>query len=522
MKIRAKMESIRFRLICAMSALIFGTIFICWLTNQLFLPVFYQYSKINTLKASYTEVYEKLNEIEENEQTDNTDLEISLEKWSADNGINIYVIDWSRVYQVGKWHYVGNFIYPSADKVSELEKERILEQMGKNYGSINGLDRRVASTCLYSDDLYSIVKVNDERLASEYMELVGTIEIGDISHTVYMRANYESIQESVHLSSRFLIYAGLGAIVVGIVVMFVISGSFTKPIKKLSHIAREMAELNFETKYTENRKDEIGDLGHSINGLSEKLEQTISELKAANNELKSDIENKIQIDEMRKEFLSNVSHELKTPIALIQGYAEGLQENISDDAESREFYCEVIIDEANKMNKMVKKLLNLNQIEFGKNQVEFERFDIVAVIRSVLNSTRILFEQKEVQLRFDAVEPIYVWADEYMIEEVVTNYISNALNHVDGGRIIEVKLTKMDGIVRISVFNTGEQIPEEDLEKVWIKFFKVDKARTREYGGSGIGLSIVKAIMNSMHRECGVTNKINGVEFWFDLDMRYD
>ncbi|MBQ3602047.1 MAG: two-component sensor histidine kinase, partial [Lachnospiraceae bacterium] len=256
-----------------------------------------------------------------------------------------------------------------------------------------------------------------------------------------------------------------------------------------------------------------------VNLLSEKLEKTVSELKAANNNLKSDIENKIQIDEMRKDFLSNVSHELKTPIALIQGYAEGLQENINDDPESRDFYCEVIIDEANKMNKMVQKLLNLNQIEFGDNEIEFERFDIVEVIRSVVNATKILFEQKEVTLIFQEQDPVYVWADQYSIGEVITNYISNALHHVSGEKIIEIKLTKIEDIVRVSVYNTGELIPEEDLEKVWIKFYKVDKARTREYGGSGIGLSIVKAIMNSMHRECGVSNLNNGVEFWFELDI---
>lgn len=522
MKAHIRVESIRFRLVCLLSALVFATIFICWLINQLFLPTYYQYSKVNILKESYTQVEQNLNEIEQNNHKDHSDLEISLEKWSADNNISIYVIDWSRVYQAGGWMYMGEFIYPDTDKLNEIEQKQILNQMGKNYGTDKEHSKNVDSTWLYTSDLYSIVKVRDERLDSEYMELMGTIEIGDVSHTLYIRSNYESIQESAQLSSRFLIYTGIAAILVGIVIMFVISESFTRPIKKLSHIAKEMAELNFETKYTEKRKDEIGDLGHSINGLSEKLEETISELKAANNELKSDIENKIQIDEMRKEFLSNVSHELKTPIALIQGYAEGLQENINDDPESREFYCEVIIDEANKMNKMVKKLLNLNQIEFGNNQVEFERFDIITVIRSVLQSTRILFEQKEVNLEFQEMEPLYVWADEYLVEEVVTNYISNALNHVDYEKKVKVDLIKKDGIVRVAVFNTGDNIPEEDLEKIWIKFYKVDKARTREYGGSGIGLSIVKAIMNSMHQECGVINRENGVEFWFELDMQND
>lgn len=223
---------------------------------------------------------------------------------------------------------------------------------------------------------------------------------------------------------------------------------------------------------------------------------------------------------MRKEFLSNVSHELKTPIALIQGYAEGLQDNINEDKESRDFYCEVIIDEAKKMNKMVKKLLTLNQIEFGNDQVAFERFDIVNLIQNVMQPAALLADQKGAEISFarEYAKPVYVWADEYMVEEVITNYISNAINHVDYEKKIIVSLEGQEGTVRVSVFNTGNLIPEEDLEKVWVKFYKVDKARTREYGGSGIGLSIVKAVMDSMNQKCGVRNLENGVEFWFELD----
>ena len=281
-----------------------------------------------------------------------------------------------------------------------------------------------------------------------------------------------------------------------------------------------MSQLDFEAKYPVTTEDEIGRLGNSINMLSERLEETISELKSANNELQKDIENKIQIDEMRKDFLSNVSHELKTPIALIQGYAEGLHDNINDDSESREFYCDVIIDEANKMNKMVKKLLTLNQIEFGKNQINFERFDIVQVIRSVIQSASLLADQKDAEIYMEETEPVYVWADEYMVEEIVTNYISNAINHVDGEKRIRVTLEMREKVVRIRVFNTGKQIPEDELDKIWIKFYKVDKARTRAYGGSGIGLSIVKAIVDAMNQQCGVKNCHDGVEFWFDLDRQ--
>ena len=279
-----------------------------------------------------------------------------------------------------------------------------------------------------------------------------------------------------------------------------------------------MSKLNFNIKYHDERKDEISMLGSNLNVLSERLEATISELKTANNELQKDIQKKEEIDEMRKEFLSNVSHELKTPVAIIQGYAEGLKESVNDDEQSRDFYCDVIIDEALKMNRMVQKLLTLNHLEFGTNTVEMERFDLITVIDYVLNRARVLIEERNAQVIFNNKKQVFVWADEFQIEEVITNYISNALNHLNGEKIIKIDVEEKDDIVKCTVFNTGENIPESDIDKIWEKFYKVDKARTREYGGSGIGLSIVKAILAAMNRECGVKNVQNGVEFWFEVE----
>ena len=206
---------------------------------------------------------------------------------------------------------------------------------------------------------------------------------------IILRTNKESIEESVALANEFLAYIGIAVAIVGAAIMFLISSKFTRPILEMSEIAKRMSELEFDAKYEIKSKDELGELGRSINHLSDRLETAISELKQANNELLLDIQKKKEIDDMRKEFLSNVSHELKTPIALIQGYAEGLKENINEDEESRSFYCEVIMDEASKMNQMVKKLLSLNELEFGSNQVNIERFDITALIKAVLESTEI-------------------------------------------------------------------------------------------------------------------------------------
>ena len=334
-----------------------------------------------------------------------------------------------------------------------------------------------------------------------------------------MRTPLESIRESVTISNRFLTYVGIIAVILSAVTVVFVTKRVTMPVLELTEISRRMIGLDFDAKYHGNGKNELDQLGEHMNQLSETLERTISELKSANNELKLDNERKTEIDEMRKEFLSNVSHELKTPLALIQGYAEGLQECINDDAESRNFYCDVIIDEADKMNQMVKKLLTLNQLEFGNDTVTIERFDMSELIRGVLGSSAILLEQNGITVEFAETESAYVWADEFKIEEVMTNYLSNAIHHADFEKKISVFYTRKEDCLRISVFNTGTPIPEEDLPNLWIKFYKVDKARTREYGGSGIGLSIVKAIMDSLHRECGVINHENGVEFWVELDI---
>ena len=175
------------------------------------------------------------------------------------------------------------------------------------------------------------------------------------------------------------------------------------------------------------------------------------------------------------------------------------------------------MDEASKMNEMVKKLLTLNQLEFGNDITTMERFDIIEMASTFVQSADILTRQSGITVKLDGDSPCYVWADEYKVEEVVRNYFSNAMNHCDGEKIIHINIKRIGEKIRLSVFNTGTPIPEEAIPHIWDKFYKVDKARTREYGGSGVGLSIVKALMESMNEGYGVTNYENGVEFWFEL-----
>ncbi|MBO4395276.1 MAG: HAMP domain-containing protein [Eubacterium sp.] len=476
--------------------------------------------KVLQMSAVYDEVSKVCESVDWTDltQTEQEKIYDKLDSISGNRNISIYIMQIS----AGESGSIANinYVYPTnTERLRAITMGAIAkyvrymyfdEELGDNYEQVK------------QDDYYAVYKVYDDRIGSSYIELTG--QLPD-SYWLYLRANYTGIQENVDVSNLFLVFVGVVVIVISIFLILLITKRYTRPILQLSEWAEEMRGLDFSSRCPVERDDEIGILAGSMNELSDKLELTISELKTANNELQNEIEKKSEQEQMRQEFLANVSHELKTPIALIQGYAEGLKENINDDPESREFYCDVIMDESDKMNSMVKKLLSLNQLEFGNGQVHMEHFDLTEVLKSVVAADEILFQQQNVDLRYSVPdESVQVWADEYMIEEVLTNYISNALHHVKPvgdakTGVIEIKLMTNGKFAHVSVFNTGQPIPEEDIEKIWSKFYKVDKARTREYGGNGIGLSIVKAVMEAHNREYGVNNYENGVEFWFDLEM---
>lgn len=476
-----------------MMALVAGIMAMCLFFNSTFLEKYYVYNK----KQEIIEGFEEINHASEEDYLGSTDFDIPFERICANGNMSILILS-PRGYVVrSSFLNEQNFV---------MELYEIMLGMHKGDSQI-----------VREEDSYTLEKQTDTRMQSEYLVLYGTLADGNY---IYMRTALESIRESALITNYFFLYVGLGAILVGLIIIIFVSRSISKPIMKLSELSSQMSHLDFEAKYEPraNTAREIEQLGLSMNELSETLENTISELKTANVELEKDIQQKEQIDEMRKEFLSNVSHELKTPIALIQGYAEGLKECINDNDESREFYCDVIMDEADKMNQMVKSLLTLNQLEFGNDSVEMSRFNIHELLQGVIANSGVLFEQNGITVEFDGGEALYVWGDEFKVEEVFSNYLSNAIHYAEGEKRIEVTTRISDGLVRVSVFNTGSNIPEEELDKIWIKFYKVDKARTRVYGGSGIGLSIVRAIMDSFHQKCGVCNRPDGVEFWFELE----
>ncbi len=494
--VRRFKHSLRFKLtmllMVMMTLTVFGSIGITYLSIRSYY--------LEELKYRMTNMYQDINMVFSTNGLSNQEVIEHLSKLAAKGEINVLVLRddgtvFSNINEKSK-------MWDSMQAIANLLKGKDEDNFG---GWFSG----------ESKGYYIFHQNFDEEMNSAFYDLVGVLDDGSL---IALRSSATRFNESVSTTIRLYSYVGALAIIVGCLAMFFVSRSYVKPIYEMAFVAKKMSQLDFDVRVDTRSKDEIGELGKSINLMSRELEATISELKTANAELTKDIEEKTQIDEMRKEFLSHVSHELKTPIALIQGYAEGLKENISDDPESRDFYCEVIMDEADKMNTMVKKLLALNELEFGTNKVNFERFDIVELMKNINTSSDILLQQNKVYLHFPYEEPLYVWGDEFMIEEVYTNYLTNAIHYAPEEGNVFINLEEKENILRINVFNEGNPIPKEELDKIWIKFYKVDKARTREYGGSGIGLSIVAATMKLHGRDFGAYNKENGVVFYFELE----
>ena len=475
---------------------------ICILANLYFLEDYYLERKLDSVVEEITEINETLNRYEfsgskkDIDESMREEVEDILRKCWMQYNISVVIVGTD-----------NQVLFQSSSEMFDLQLRL------RQYLFSESMDL----TPVYENGAYRVVLMNEEHGGARYMDAFGFLESGAI---FVLSTPVESIQESAAVSNRFFMVTGLTAALISGMFVFFMMKHMTRPVLELSEIAARMAKQDFRVRYKGDSAGEVGVLGESMNHLASELEKTINELKAANEQLQKDIEEKIQIDDMRKEFLSNVSHELKTPIAIIQGYAEGLQDCVNDDPESREFYCEVIMDEANKMNQMVQKLLNLNHLEFGDGSCEMITFDLSELIHGMIDSTSILLQQKEGTLEYrENAASMLVIGDEFKMEEVLKNYISNACNHLGGER--KVLITAEDSgpsRVRVSVYNTGEHIPQESLDKVWVKFYKVDKARTREYGGSGIGLSIVKAIMDQHGCPYGVANTKDGVVFWFEMN----
>lgn len=401
---------------------------------------------------------------------------------------------------------------------SELSSETSMVDEKPENGFFSKFNDEKQYKVLEQKENYIIQRIYDWRSETNYIECFGVFSDDDTFFLMSMPLS--NIDEGVRVANRFMFLTGICILFLGAIVVYLCTDRLVRPLNKLAKLSDRMSSLNFDERYEGCDNNEIGVLGQSMNKMSDALAASISDLKEANKKLQDDIQEKIKIDEARKEFIANVSHELKTPIALIEGYAEGLTEGIAEDKESRDYYCGVIIDETVKMNKMVRQLTSLISYEFGSNTIDEAEFNICDLIRSVTSSLKLKLEDKNANVHVMLPQCVMVSGDEFKIEEVYTNYLNNAMNHLDGERNIIIRLDDESEKTTIYVYNDGAAIPEDSIPHLWEKFYKVDKARTRAYGGSGIGLSIVKAIMEAHKGSYGVKNVDQGVEFYFSLKKK--
>lgn len=476
-----------FRLFLRVGVIFVAFVLLLTLCNTAFLSGYYEYTGKKTLRS----VSRQLTEVDLNDTAETIDL---ISEIQDDYGFEAEVYSQS-----------GRTLYSSSGG-------QMLDYLfqGNNKLNMNHRPLKALESERFSDG--SVMETaKDTFTGKEY--LVYRFPLAD-GNTGELRAQIAQIHSSAETANDFITMIAVIFLVLALIWVLWFSRSISKPISEMNEITKKMAALDFEQKLTPQSGDEIGQLAESINDLSGKLDCTLRDLNASNAQLRDEIELEHQLDVMRRGFVANVSHELKTPIAIIQGYAEGLKLDIN--SASREKYCDTIMDESRRMNKLVLSLLDLSKYESGQIALNRTAFDLPALIRA--RAERI-FANSTVTLRYDMPPCATALADPDQIDQVVKSYLENAASHVnpDGEVLIAVAPTENGGYT-VSVFNTGSHIDEEIMPQIWQSFFRGDKSHNRDSGRFGLGLSIVSAIIKLHGRECGVYNTDDGVCFWFTVD----
>lgn len=386
-------------------------------------------------------------------------------------------------------------------------------QQGGRYGLSKGNKFQVIKEYNIQDKFISYVLKHN----SQGVEFLATKDVGSNGDFyIICKTPISAIENSVEKASKFLFIIFIPIIILSIFIANWFSKRFTKPIIKLKEVSDSIANLNFDEEVKINTNDEIEMLSKSINTLSSKINESMELLKEKNNELEILINNKIKQEELRREFVSSISHELKTPITVISGYATGLKNNVIESETDKSFYIDVICEESEKMGTMVFELLDLYKLESKSFKLKEDKINIKELIEVVIKKHKLIFEGKEIKVIVD-LEDGCILGDKLRVEQVLNNLLDNAVNHISGEKRIIVKSKEYKENIKISIFNTGDKIDEADLEKIWYSFVRLDKVRNSSQNRLGLGLAIVREIVNLHNGSCGIENMNDGVEFWIKI-----
>ncbi|NQT58238.1 MAG: HAMP domain-containing protein [Bacteroidetes bacterium] len=497
------------KLFLQMGALILFFIAFVILVNSLFLEFYYISNQKNKLKDYYQTINSMKSEDYNNRLADFVLMETT-------SNIDILVLN-----SAGDLLYATNSYMSDKNKIDNLllitkPAELFPEDFAKNTPE---KPRPAPMKITKVEEINNDVKfiwTQDPNFNHQVLLLSGNLDNGNL---IELAIPLALIKTNIKLSNNFLLIIGILILILALISVYFVSRHFTKPIREMNDVTKRMKNLDFNISCTVRTKDEIGELAGSINEMSIELYKTIQSIKEKNEQLEKEINEKNRLAEKRRELLSNVSHELKTPLALMQGYAEGLKIGVAKESDKADFYCDVILDETNKMNQLVEGLLNIDEMELGQVILKKSEFEVNAFLLHIFNKYKKILNEKEIKYLINIIEPIMVVADAFKIERVFTNYITNAMNYVDDKRLIKITILRLDKHIRVEIFNTANPIMEKKIPKLWDSFYKIDKARTRDFGGHGLGLSIIKAIQDLHHNAYGVKNVPDGICFWFDITL---
>ena len=372
------------------------------------------------------------------------------------------------------------------------DEGQMMEGMRSLMSSIQNED----SESQFEKGEYIIRRNHDTVTNADYYDLIGRLENG---YEVLLRTPIARVESVMKVMTHLFVYICIGLMVFGTAFMLLFSNIFAAPIKRMSKAAKRMSELDFDVKIPVTSNDEIGELGNSMNEMSEKLEHTISELKAANIELQRDIAERRKIDDMRKEFLSHVSHELKTPIASMKVLADSL---LSQEGMPEEIYREFLGDitnEIERMTKIINDLLSMVKMDKNTSQVEVVNTSINDLLEQLLKRLRPIAAERNIELIYESYRPVMADIDETKMSIALNNLIENAIkyNYDDGW--VRVTLNADHKFFYVTVQDSGVGIPEDVQDNVFERFYRVDKARSRDTGGTGLGLSLTRSAV-LLHR----------------------
>jgi signal transduction histidine kinase len=489
------------RLFTITLSLVVGLLLIAYLAQAFFFESFYIHKKTLSLVKEVN----KFHDLYSLHVNSTKDLYQALQKFENDNNAKIIITSSD-----------GSIIkYVSNNNENDEESQDTLTAFGSELLKDSNLIDQVVKN---SKTAYEIFENKSSGLTK--IGVVTTMSIRDTNDSlIFCVASVQPIQEASEVIREFFVYLFLGLIFISVILSLIYSNLISKPLVNLTHAANKISKMNFTEVCETTRKDEIGSLAKSLNFLSKNLQAALLDLQKKNKKLKDDIEKERQLDDMRKDFISNVSHELKTPIGIIEGYAEGLKDGIVS-GEDANLYLETIIDESKKMTVLVTNMLELSKLESGIIKPNFESFNINRLINKIINKHRHDFEENKFNISFNSSTPYsYVYADPFQMEQVLTNLITNAIKYTPPQNDININIEEKLDRFKISVQNMGVTIPEEEISKLFDKFYRLDKSRERtQKNSTGIGLSIVKNILHLHNSEFNLQNINGGVEFYFYLE----